>query len=79
MVLLVRCELLALLARLQMDAEVGDAQQRARHVDQAALEGPARLDDDAPRHGELTVEPRVPQAAAVALDRDLHVPVGRLL
>mmetsp|Transcript_36606 Transcript_36606/g.92788 ORF Transcript_36606/g.92788 Transcript_36606/m.92788 type:complete len:411 (-) Transcript_36606:363-1595(-) len=75
--LLVDRELGALVGRLQVDAQVGDAQQRPAHADELLVEGAARLaHDDLARDRELPVEPRVPQPTSVRLDVDLLVPLA---
>jgi hypothetical protein len=62
-----------------VDGEGGDSQQRLVHLDQLLDDVVAFADQHAAGKTQVTVEPGVPDAAAVGLDADLQVPDVALL
>mmetsp|Transcript_18083 Transcript_18083/g.31204 ORF Transcript_18083/g.31204 Transcript_18083/m.31204 type:complete len:267 (-) Transcript_18083:479-1279(-) len=71
-VLLVELEGLVHL-RVQVDRQRRDSQHRLFEVDQSGVESAAGgPDDDAACEGQVSVEPSVPEAAAIELDIDLE-------
>ena len=61
--------------RLTVYGEGRDAEEGLVDLDEPRLElAVLSRDDDPPGEPEVAVEPRVPDAAAVELDADLHVP-----
>ena len=56
-----------------VDSQVRDAEDRAFDLDEAALVLTVLADDDAACERQITIEPRVPEPAAVSLDADLEV------
>lgn len=64
---------------VQVDGERRNTQQRLVHLDQLLDDILALAHHDAASKTQITVEPRVPDAAAVRLDADLQVPNVALL